>query len=77
MYEIYIGETKVMETILPSYVYWDENIESFRTCDEQKAEAIYITQAISEEETQNYYADIDYKAVRHDGFPVAHIVKVA
>lgn len=77
MYEIYIGETKVMETVLPSYVYWDEAIGSFRTCDEAEAEAIYVTQEASEEETANYYADIDRKPHRHEGFPVSRIVKVA
>lgn len=77
MYEIYIGETKVMTTVLPSYVYYDERIESWRTCDEAQAEAVYITEEVSETETQSYYADIDYKPYRHEGFPIAEIVKVA
>lgn len=77
MYEIYIGDVKVMETVLPSYVYWDDVIKSFRTCDEPEAEAVYITQQVGDEQTSDYYADIDYKATRHGGFPVARIVKVA
>jgi len=76
MYHIYIGETKVMETVLPSYMYWDENIRSFRTCDEEKAEAVYISQVIGDE-TESYYADIDVKPHRHEGFPIATIVKAA
>ena len=73
MYKIFIGESLIMETAYPSYVYWDDRIKSFRTCEESLAEAVYIVQK-NEEGFGSYFADIESKEARHEGFPVARII---
>lgn len=73
MYNIIINGEIVATVILPCYVFYDRVLESFCTCDEDKAEAVLVGPA----EGEAFYADIDTKEFRHEGFPVATIAKIS
>lgn len=76
MYQIIIDGEAVATVVLPCYVYYDEIIQSFCTCDYDAAEAVLVNTTGEGDEARSFYADLAEKSIRHEGFPVAEIVKV-
>lgn len=75
MYNIIIDGEIVSTVILPCYVKYNDVVESFETCDEPEAEAVLVN-VEKQEETDSFYADLENKTIRHEGFPIARIEKV-
>lgn len=74
MYKIIIDGEVVSRVVLPCYVKYNEVVESFETCEEPEAEAVLVN-VESEEGADSFYADLENKSIRHEGFPVARIEK--
>lgn len=74
MYNIIIDGEVVSRVILPCYVKFDNVVKSFETCDYENAEAVLVN-VDNEEEPESFYADLEEKTIRHQGFKIATIVK--
>lgn len=74
MYKIIIDGEVVSRVILPNYVKYNDTMESFETCEEPEAEAVLVN-VEREEEAESFYADLENKSIRHEGFPVARVEK--
>lgn len=76
MYKIIINDEIVSEVILPCYVFYDTIVRSFATCEYEKAEALLVYKISDEDVHESFYADLEEKDIRHEGFQIAKVVKV-